>query len=209
MTSLDERVAAAFADGATSSGVADLIGEAEAAAVVSGQEAEAARVGALDPARTAADVVAARHEMEDAAFRRDRMNEAVRRLGERLREVKAEEERGRRRAAYDAALAERDKLAAELTEVYPPLAAKLADLAERIAANDAEIERVNQKRPDGAKWLANSELVARQLSSFFDGPTNIPRIAQQMRLPAFRYVPPEPYTWPRPHGVGRENVSAS
>jgi chromosome segregation ATPase len=196
MTSLDERVAAAFADGATSSGVADLIGEAEAAAVVSGQEAEAARVGALDPARTAADVVAARHEMEDAAFRRDRMNEAVRRLGERLREVKAEEERGRRRAAYDAALAERDKLAAELTEVYPPLAAKLADLAERIAANDAAVERVNLKLPDGATWIANAELVARQLNSFFDGPTNIPRIAQHMRLPAFRYAPLEPYSWP-------------
>ena len=85
---------------------------------------------------------------------------------------------------------------AKLTEIYPPLAAKLADLAARVAANDATIERVNQKLPDGAKWLANAELVARQLSNFFDGPTNIPRIAQHMRLPAFRYVALEPYIWP-------------
>jgi hypothetical protein len=66
-------------------------------------------------------------------------------------------------------LVERDKLAAELTEVYPPLAEKLADLVGRIAANDPAIERVNQKLPDGAKWLSNAELVARQLSNFLDG----------------------------------------
>jgi hypothetical protein len=51
-----------------------------------------------------------------AYFRRDRMHETVRRLGKRLREVKAQEEQSRRRAAYDAALVERDKLAAELAE---------------------------------------------------------------------------------------------
>jgi hypothetical protein len=38
--------------------------------------------------------------------------------------------------------------------------------------------------------------VARQLSNFFDGATNIPRIAQHMRLPAFRYATLDPYTWP-------------
>jgi hypothetical protein len=102
----------------------------------------------------------------------------------------------RRRAAYDAALVERDKLAAELAEVYPALAAKLADLAARLAANDAAIEGVNQKLPNGGTWIASAELVARHLKSFFDGPTNIPRIAQHMRLPAFRYAPLEPYSWP-------------
>ena len=82
----------------------------------------------------------------------------------------------------------------------PPLAAELTDLAARVAANDAVIEHVNQKRPDGAAWLASAELVARQLKSFFDGPSNIPRITQHMRLPAFRYAGLDPYTWPRPHG---------
>jgi hypothetical protein len=134
--------------------------------------------------------------MEDAAFRRDRLQEAVRRLGERLAEVKRQEEQARRRMAYDAALAERDKLAAELAEVYPPLAAKLADLIARVAAHDAAIERVNQKLPDGTTWIASSELIARQLKNWVDGPSNIPRITHYLRLPAFRYVALDPYTWP-------------
>jgi chromosome segregation ATPase len=196
MTNLDERIFSAFAVGATSSGVADLIAEVEAAVIAAGQEAEAARTRALDPALSAADVAAARHEMESSFFNRDRMYEAVRRLGERLGEVKQQEEAARRRVAYDAALVERDKLAAELAEVYPSLAEKLADLAARVAANDAAIERVNQKLPDGKKWLANAELMARQLKSFFDGTADIPRIAKHMRLPAFKYAGLAPYTWP-------------
>ena len=175
----------------------NLITEAERAAITSAEVAERARLQALDPALSAADVTASRGAMEDACFERDRMHEAVRRLGARLREVKAEEEQARRRAVYDAALVERDKLAAELAEVYPPLAEKLADLVARIAANDAVLERVNQKLPDGKKWLANAELIARQLSSFFDGTADVPRIANHMRLPAFRYAPLDPYTWPR------------
>jgi hypothetical protein len=104
--------------------------------------------------------------MEDAAFGRDRMHEAVCRLGGQLREVKAQEEQARRRAAYDAALVERDKLAKELVAVYPAMTEQLADLAGRIAANDAAIERVNQKLPDGKRrsgwptpnwWRANSK----------------------------------------------------
>src|SRR5262249_953069 len=132
-----------------------------------------------------------------AKVERDRMQEAVRRLGQRLREVKGEEEQARRRAADDATLVERAKLAKELADVHPPLAEQLADLAGRLAASDAAIERVNQKLPDGKKRLANAELVARQLSNFVDGPSNIPRITWHMRLPAFRYVRLDPYTWPR------------
>ena len=54
------------------------------------------------------------------------------RLRERLTEVQAAEENDRRRAAYEEARAERDELAAELARVYPPLAAQLADLLDRI-----------------------------------------------------------------------------
>src|SRR5262249_4051697 len=189
----------ALSDDAPSSGVAALIAEAEAAAIASGEEAETVRGRALDPSLCAADVAAARHQMDDAAFKRDRMHEAVRRLGERLREVRAQEEQARRRAAYDAALAERDKVAAELGEVYPPLAAKLADLAVRVAGSDAAIERINRELPNGSKRIDSAEVVARQLSNsnFVDGPSNIPRITQHMRLPAFRYAALDPYTWPR------------
>jgi hypothetical protein len=197
MTNLDERIFSAFAEGATSSGVADLIAEAETAVVVCSEAAEVARSKALNPALSASDVAAARDQMGDAAFQHDRMQEAVRRLGERLREVKAQEEQARRRAAYDAALTERDKLAAELAEVYPPLAEKLADLVSRIARNDAGIERVNTSRPDGAAWIASAEMIAREVRNFNDiNSAAIPRITRHLRLPAFRYSGLDPYTWP-------------
>ena len=79
---------------------------------------------------------------------------------------------------------------------------RLANLVARIAANDAEIERVNRKLPDGALWLADAEMIARQVQNFNDVNTPVPRITLQLRLPSFRYAPLEPYTWPRPHGVG-------
>jgi hypothetical protein len=179
---LEERIAAAF--GKTNSGdVAVLIAEAETAFVVCSEAAEAARSQALNPALCANDVAAARHQMEDAGFRRDRMQEAVRRLGERLREVKAQEDEARRLAAYTGALTERDKLAAELAEVYPAVAEKLADLASRIARNDAEIESVNLKLPDGGTWIAGAEMIARQVQNFNDiNSAAIPRITLHLRL---------------------------
>jgi hypothetical protein len=101
-------------------------------------------------------------------------------------------------AAIEAALVERDKLAKELAAVYEPIAQQLADLPGRIAANDVVIERVNRKLPDGKKSLANAELVARQLKSFFDGTGGVPRISKHIRVPAFQYAGLDPYTWPRP-----------
>jgi hypothetical protein len=65
---LDERIAAAFRDGVRSGDVANLIREAEAAAVTSGEVAEVARTRALNPSLRSIDVAAARHEMEDAAL---------------------------------------------------------------------------------------------------------------------------------------------
>jgi hypothetical protein len=117
--------------------------------------------------------------MEDGFFKRDRTCEAVHRLGERLGEVKRQEEEARRLADYNAALVERDRLAAELVEVYPSFVEMLADLVSRIAVqmmprSTASIENC----PVGRSGLANAELVARQLKSFFDGTADIPRIAK-------------------------------
>jgi hypothetical protein len=94
-------------------------------------------------------------------------------------------------------LVERDKLAKELAAVYEPVAQQLADLAGRIAANDAVIERVNAKLPDGSKWIDSAELIARRLRNFNDGTADIPRITKHMRLPVFRYSGQNPYAWPR------------
>jgi hypothetical protein len=66
----------------------------------------------------------------------------------------------------------------------------------RLFQAGADPAQVNRKLPDGAQWLTNAELIARQRKSFFDGTANIPRIAEHMRLPAFRYAALDPYTWP-------------
>jgi chromosome segregation ATPase len=170
-----------------------LIEEVEA----SGDAAEQLRKRALDPALAPADVAGARRQMEDAAFRRDRLQTAVAKLRERLEEVKAQEEDQRRWVAYEKVKAERDKLTAELTDIYPAFEQKLADLLPRIEANDWQIERINTRLPDGAKHLHVAELVARGLGTFVDGTATVPRITRQLRLPAFKYSALNPYAWPR------------
>jgi hypothetical protein len=198
LADLDDRIAAAFADGAKSDDVASLIGEVEAAAIAVGEMAERARSRALDPVLSAPDVAAARREMDDAEFRRDRMQVAVTKLGVRLSELRAQEEDHRRRLAYERARAERDKLAVELKDVYPALAARIADLAARVGANDREIVRINTRAmPDGLERLAAAELVARGLTAFVSGPNAIPRITTDLHLPAFEFRPLDPYVWPR------------
>ena len=136
--------------------------------------------------------------MEDAAFSRDRLHEAVRRLGERLREVKAREEHARRRAAYQAALVERDALAAELAEVYPPIETQLADLLARIQANNERIERINERGlPSGAERLLVAELVARGLRGLVENSAEVTLIMRKLRVPAFKFDQFAPYAWPR------------
>jgi len=197
-THLDDRITAAFADGAKSDDVASLIGEAEAAAIAAGDAAERARSRALDPALSAPDVAAARREMDDAAFRRDRLQVAAKRLGERLREVRADEEDQRRRIAYKKAKAERDKLAAELKAIYPPIEAQFRDLMTRIDANDKQIEYINAHvLPRGAERLLVAELVARGLMGFVENSVEAVRIIRDLRLPAFRFDQHDPYSWPR------------
>ena len=112
----------------------------------------------------------------------------MRRLGERLSNVRWQEEQVRRRAAYEAARAEREELAKELAEVYPRASAQLADIAGLIAASDAMLE--------GFDSLAVTLQPARDL---LGNTANIPRITAQLRLPAFRYSGNEPYAWPRSH----------
>ena len=178
--------------------MAILIGEAEAASTSAEEAAQCARAQALDPALSAEKVTVARREMDDAMFRRDRMQMAVTKLGERLRELKTQEEDQRRWTAYEKAKAERDKLATELKDVYPTIAARLADLVPRIDANDREIEKINTRaRPNGADWLAGAELIARGLKGFNDSTANVPRITEELRLPRFEYNRHDPYTWPR------------
>ena len=188
---LDDRLAAAFTEGATADSVTTLIQETESAARAAGDAAEQVRSRTLDPA--AADA---------AIARRERLQSAVSRLRERLKEAQAAEEDDRRRAAYEEARAERDQLAAELARVYPPLAAQLADLLGRLRASDDRIEQMNAHAlPSGAERLLVADLVARGLDSFVQNLVDIPRIVHRVQLPAFEYDIHAPYAWPRSSSV--------
>lgn len=195
--SLDDRIAAAFADGVRSEHVAQLIVEAEAAATSAIAAAESARMRALDPTHSALEVSEARRETDEATFRRDRMQEAVRRLGERLREVKQQEVQHRRQIAYDRAKADRDRLAEELARVYPRAVAQLTELLQRVEASNREIESINARDlPSGSQALLVAELVARGMSGFVRNNTETPSITRDLRLPVFRYEGFEKYVWP-------------
>ena len=165
--------------------------------VASEEAAEQARTRALDPALSPAEVAKARREMEDAAFRHDRMQVAVQKLGGRRKELQWREEDQRRQVAYDRVRAERDALAEELERVYPPVAAQLIDLLGRIAANDREVEVINNRLPSGSGRLLVAELVARGLGGFVQNSVEVPSIVRSVRLPTFERSVHEPFAWPR------------
>jgi hypothetical protein len=197
---LEERIAAAFNNGVNSADVETLIKAAEAASVSANERAERARTRALDPALASNVVIEARRQMEDAAFRRDRMATAVEQLRARRLVVKADEEDARRLRIYEDAKAERDRLAEELREFYPGVAERLAELLARIAANDAAVERINAHGlPRNHGRLLCAELAARRLDGWvLHSQPLARRLTDELRLPAFEQRPgSDGYLWPR------------
>ncbi len=156
------------------------------------------RACALNPASSASVVADARQDMEEAAFRRDRLQAAVTRLGERYKQLCAEEEDQRRWVAYEKAKEDRDHLASELIATYPVIERTLVNLLTRVAANDKAILLANGEcRPNLSERLFTAEMISRDLSDFNQGGYEyVPRL-NRLRLPAFKFVMVEPYAWPK------------
>jgi hypothetical protein len=106
---LDARIAAAFADGAKSNDVATLIVDTEHGMASASDRAEHARNRALDPTLSGSELTDARECMDDAAFKRDRLQAALGKLRERLAQLKDQEENAPRLVAYDKAEAAIDE----------------------------------------------------------------------------------------------------
>jgi DNA repair exonuclease SbcCD ATPase subunit len=195
---LDDRIAAAFADSVKSSDVSALIAEAEGAAIASGEVAERARERALDPKLAANAVAEARREMDDAAFKRERLKTALSRLQVRLKEAKAREENERRWLVYKRIETERDRLVAELKAKYPAIEAQLGPLIADLEKNEREVDFINRHElPTGAERLESAELLARGIGSWRVGMADVVRIIEQLCLPSFKHDPHRPYVWPR------------
>jgi hypothetical protein len=139
---LDERIVAAFVDGAKSAFVSRLLPEIEAAAAAADVAAAEARSKALDPMLPRAEVVAVRRQSDDAGFERDRLTEAAKKLATRLVELKAAEDSAALRAEHEALSSERDRLFGELVGMTDTLRG-IGKLALAIDACEREIKRWN------------------------------------------------------------------
>lgn len=139
---MDARIAAAFADDARSDDVSRLLAEVEAAAVAGEADAEAARARALDPLLSSNGAALARREMDDDFFKRDRLQEAARRLSERVEAVRALEAERHARAEHERVSVERNRLAEEMQRMAEPIA-EIARLVSEIERFDREIGRLN------------------------------------------------------------------
>jgi hypothetical protein len=139
---LDGRIAAAFSDDAKSGDAARLLVEVKEATSAAELAAETARKHALDPLMSGDDLKLARREMDDAAFKQDRLQEASAKLAERVEALKALEADRRMLAEHERVLAERDRLAEEMECMAGPIM-KIAHTVSRIAVCDREIGRLN------------------------------------------------------------------
>jgi hypothetical protein len=117
-----------------------VLADVEAAAKAAEAAAEHATERALDP--LVDDAIVARGAMLEAAFKRDRLIEAAKRLGVRVDELTALEKERAQRAEHDRVSAERDRLAEEMERVAEPIV-RIAHLVSKIEACDREVGRVN------------------------------------------------------------------
>jgi hypothetical protein len=187
---LEQRVTTALAsDRVASADLTALLEEVDLAIAA----VEIEQIKSVDPLASP-DAVNAWKVVEHAAFVRDRLLRLKPCLEQRLQEVQAEEDLMYWHTDHDVIKAKRDELVAELRELYPPVAAKIADLISRMRAFDAELSRLHQARPAGAcEHLLRPELVARGIESFT---INNRSLIDEVKLPAFE--PGQPQVWPPP-----------
>jgi len=195
---LEARIASALSDSeVTSVALAELIVETEAAITAADNDAEQARVRALDPTLSL-DKKVARAEMEDLAFACSRLRTVLPRLEKRHAKVQRPEEKARWVAQYDALVPRVDALAEELRDTYCEFAPKMADILSRARVLDAEIRRVRSSKPypecgepDDELHLYEVELTARGYINL--GPHGL-SLDRDLVLPDF--VTPSQKIWP-------------
>jgi len=179
---LETRIADSFAATLPSRDIAALLAEVTEADQAAARSSEEANKVALDPATRPDAVAAARKVMEDAQFKRLRMENAT--AGLQKLKSQAEAREAAEIAAKELALAtiERDQLAKDLLE-YDELSRKIVVLLDRLRASDARIGRNN-----------SAEIVAR--GGNFD--PWFPDLQLGVRLPSFqRGGGNMGYLWPR------------
>ncbi len=191
---LEKKIVAALSDdGMTSTALLALAGEVDAAILEGEAAARLAHEQALDPLQTP-DATAARAAAEDASFGCQRLKALLPKVHAKHDEVEAVEYTARWSQDYQSVEAQTAALAQELADFYPPMLAKLTDLLDRIAANDAACSRVAQSAPHGEhRRLVPAEQLARGYWSI-----GFARLAEKVALPAWEE---NRSAWPRPSSI--------
>jgi predicted transcriptional regulator len=191
LPTLEQRIAAALTStDITSSDLAALIAEVEAAAQAADENATKVRDQALDPA-VAVDTTKVATAMATAILTRDRLQAALPHLHARHKQLQAKEYEARWYADLEEVGAKRDALVEEL-RVYPTMVAKLVNILSRIPAIDAEVSRLNCSAPPGvSERLRTVEQVARNADGFVPSGnfsfTGLLSLATDLRLPKFEF----------------------
>jgi hypothetical protein len=147
--SLEQRIAAALTPtDITSTDLAALIAEVEAAAAAADAAAAKSREQALDPA-IVIDVAQVSAEVTAAELTRDRLQAALPRLRTRYTEVREQEDIAAWKADAEELEARRVALAVEFYKLLPPeLLKRIAEHLYTMRAFDREIDALNHRRPD-------------------------------------------------------------
>ena len=164
LSRLVQKIRGAISPPNTASGVA--------AALVSARQdladAEAAVAGAAEAYRGALsedleDAALLRHKEAEtlASIRRDRALARVTKLETDHVAATEAEATAARLAAYEAARAKRDEVAALLTKTYPGLVDRLRELVRSSAESDMAVAAANADQPSGSPKLATAEEIAR------------------------------------------------
>jgi hypothetical protein len=200
MNILEKKIADALvAEGVTSTDLASLIGELEAAIATADADAEAERAKSLDPLASP-DASVAREAWQQAEFARDRLRALLPRLKQRYQQVANQEHYDRWVAEFDRLLRRYDAAVATLKSVYEEFEAKIVAALVEATAVDAEVQRIAACKPydlpqtngDGRN-LPKVEFAARGITGV--GPYGH-SILRDMKLPAF--ADPDRLAWPPP-----------
>lgn len=195
------RIAKALKDDrASSATLYDLAADAQRASALAGLDATNARQRALDPGLLPDEVDVALKEKSQAEFDAERIEAARIALEARAADKAERETAASQKAGYDAAVAERDRVAKRLKEEYPALQKALVDLLSDLALCNETVDLANKHRPEGSGVIQRAEGRARGFhdrDEMQDGgaPYNL-EIARlsQMVLPEFD--DPKILAWP-------------
>lgn len=136
---LDSRIANALRGDVDSTHAADVLAALDVEATALTGDIAEARKDALSPLLDAKAAAKAKGSLDDLTFRQDRLAAARTALVARVEDLRASEQKAKLDAEREAALAERDALAAVIRDEIPTLTRRYAEIVRDLDASDAHL----------------------------------------------------------------------